>query len=1299
MNFTFAEPVPSVEEDDAPDPYAMKYSKSWVRPDGQEDRSMESSALLDRQSYESYDNINNKKWTFEEKEVTLLKQDVLGRGNFGQVFVGTWRGSLVACKCLHDSTVIPRGQMISVDLREHKGDRIGCSKIKSIEQQRMESKANRLQKKELEVLTRLRHPNLVQFMGICCHPKDHLQPTIILTELMSYSLYDALEIRRYELDLPEILDVVSDVASGLNYLHSCTPMIVHKNLSSKNILFSGKIAKLADFGLSGQDGGKHYTNLIGKASSGKTVVGARPVTAVAKAATVISDGSIGKSMSVLNFRDGAVDEGKEGSVRTGVEGASGLIQGSDSSDRVVCEEATGGYVDTVLGVTFPETVSSSTLPFLAPEIIGGTKYKLTEKIDVYSLGMVLLHMLSGRLPSTNQEEREAQVRKVTLVVKSLSKKEIAAKSREDIMNIDSSLDEADMPSPDKRESEKEYVSTSLGKIAADAKMKPRIGNLQHQVVPIYSADPPGTTRGAVLSTILNRLADTMPVSRPSCEEVLRMMEDLKFNDRYYPLDRRRPNPKSELGPSIRRWVREEQERENQMTTLRLHQMRALLQAEGNRWLVEGKVSDFLQEQLSHTSSELMTISNQKNGLELELRDTLEKLRAVTEELRIMKEKNENITRGLLRDKQCLSDKVLDLDMNLKACIGDYHAAVTALDETTERLAMRDNAVIGMGGNLRQKDTEMNHLRARYDALDNENSELEVRLEQALERWKQSHEILEKEQKSFKRLSNQSASIVEKNKHLEDERERLIELVRRQEGEVLPDDVLRKIAGLEQELINSAKANEKLIEQKQELSLNIDDLENRVLGLEEELTTSQNLAKNRQTTVDARDAEIMEMKEDMQMTEEQNTKVLDEYSEREAGLKMKITKLEEWVDSLQKKIAEGGNRNGDEKPEGRGVDSNHALENEQVETEGGENDAEIALEDEEGSLEGMEVGSGVRSAPKHFADAVKAKIQTRQNLAQIHANNKDRKEKERKAAIRAADSMAKARVRQYEIQESGTGEAFTGMIGMLRESVTDVHICWRSCRALRPLLLHNGQLPQSNSLSPPKKAVADFKDIAITQQTDLACVDVLRHFSGTRGDSHLEALAKGQAVQLLGVVAFGCDLVRRRAGENGALALIVKVMEFHGAFDEKNLLHCLTTVTNLTHNNQDNRHRFIDAGGLEVLSDCMEAHIGSAKVQRQGCWALLTLAGSDETARLVAQGGGSRTLMTLVSALLTHPQDSGVQQFGLWATSNMALAGGDISRRLRKAGLPEICRIAIESHPKDVEVLRQARHATGILQAK
>jgi hypothetical protein len=156
------------------------------------------------------------------------------------------------------------------------------------------------------------------------------------------------------------------------------------------------------------------------------------------------------------------------------------------------------------------------------------------------------------------------------------------------------------------------------------------------------------------------------------------------------------------------------------------------------------------------------------------------------------------------------------------------------------------------------------------------------------------------------------------------------------------------------------------------------------------------------------------------------------------------------------------------------------------------------------------------------------------------------------------------------------------------------------------------------------------------------------------------------------------------------------METHGVLDEKVLLHCLTSVTNLTHNSQDNRHRFIDAGGVDVLTDVMEASLTNPKVQRQGCWALLTLAGSDETARLVASGGGSRTLMTLVKALLQHPYDAGVQQFGLWAMSNMALAGADIGRRLKKAGAPEICRIAVENHPQDPEVIRQARHAAGVL---
>ena len=108
---------------------------------------------------------------------------------------------------------------------------------------------------------------------------------------------------------------------------------------------------------------------------------------------------------------------------------------------------------------------------------------------------------------------------------------------------------------------------------------------------------------------------------------------------------------------------------------------------------------------------------------------------------------------------------------------------------------------------------------------------------------------------------------------------------------------------------------------------------------------------------------------------------------------------------------------------------------------------------------------------HFADAVLAKKKTHETQELLKPADKDREEKERKAAIRAADSMAKARVRQYEIQEKGAGDGFAGMISMLKESADDVHICWRACRALRPLLLNNGHPHRENHLK--KKEVVNF----------------------------------------------------------------------------------------------------------------------------------------------------------------------------------------------------------------------------------
>ena len=100
-------------------------------------------------------------------------------------------------------------------------------------------------KQEIEMLAKLRHPNLVLFIGICGSLEEK---PVILTELLSCSLYDLLETRRATLDLPDILDISIDISNGLNYLHSHHPTIVHRDISSKNILLGGNKAKIADLG-------------------------------------------------------------------------------------------------------------------------------------------------------------------------------------------------------------------------------------------------------------------------------------------------------------------------------------------------------------------------------------------------------------------------------------------------------------------------------------------------------------------------------------------------------------------------------------------------------------------------------------------------------------------------------------------------------------------------------------------------------------------------------------------------------------------------------------------------------------------------------------------------------------------------------------------------------------------------------------------------------------------------------------------------------------------------------------------
>ena len=94
-------------------------------------------------------------------------------------------------------------------------------------------------------MSNLRHPNIVQFIGICLHPLNPL-PILVMEKLKS-QLHQLLVTCS---TIPLILkrSILSDIARGLAYLH---PQVIHRDLLVKNILLTPFFAaKIYDFGSS-----------------------------------------------------------------------------------------------------------------------------------------------------------------------------------------------------------------------------------------------------------------------------------------------------------------------------------------------------------------------------------------------------------------------------------------------------------------------------------------------------------------------------------------------------------------------------------------------------------------------------------------------------------------------------------------------------------------------------------------------------------------------------------------------------------------------------------------------------------------------------------------------------------------------------------------------------------------------------------------------------------------------------------------------------------------------------------------
>ncbi|KAL3660814.1 hypothetical protein V7S43_014216 [Phytophthora oleae] len=150
---------------------------------------------------------------------SITFQRALTKGAHGEVWLGEYEGQQVAVKRLFSD-------------KQHKAEEVEAFA------------------KEIELSASLEHPNIVSFVGVAWNTLNNL---VMLLEF--FPTGDLQEYLAKNADLlswkKDKIDIAVGTARALEYLHSRSPPLIHRDLKSKNILLTKKLEpKLIDFGVS-----------------------------------------------------------------------------------------------------------------------------------------------------------------------------------------------------------------------------------------------------------------------------------------------------------------------------------------------------------------------------------------------------------------------------------------------------------------------------------------------------------------------------------------------------------------------------------------------------------------------------------------------------------------------------------------------------------------------------------------------------------------------------------------------------------------------------------------------------------------------------------------------------------------------------------------------------------------------------------------------------------------------------------------------------------------------------------------
>lgn len=202
-------------------------------------RSDPSGAVEDKERLEQQSVLNQ--WGVRSEEVKLGK--IISSTEKNDVLVAEWRGTTVVAKTVKEFDMMqgptpsqPRGLVRRISFR-------------SLRREGMEEMLH-----EISVLSSMRHPDLVLFLGACFDAK----PMFLLSEYMeggdleTYFQVQADRLRKpFKPPIITVINWALSIARGLNFMHMHTTQVIHRELNPKNLMLDRhKDLKITDFGLS-----------------------------------------------------------------------------------------------------------------------------------------------------------------------------------------------------------------------------------------------------------------------------------------------------------------------------------------------------------------------------------------------------------------------------------------------------------------------------------------------------------------------------------------------------------------------------------------------------------------------------------------------------------------------------------------------------------------------------------------------------------------------------------------------------------------------------------------------------------------------------------------------------------------------------------------------------------------------------------------------------------------------------------------------------------------------------------------